>query len=428
MASTTRPILIRHAKVWDGSGQPSFDADVLIEGERIARVFRGGAGQSAGGADTIDAAGRTLMPGLVEGHSHITFTGVNANAELGPIPPEEHLLLAARNARTMLEQGFTSLFSAASAKLRLDVVVRNAIDSGMLTGPRMRAASPEITVTGGLGDERRIHLYQEGFGLVVDGPVAMREAVRTCVREGVDTIKLNISGDEFVAHARGEVTTLCDDELAEAMSIARRFGKTTAAHARASQSVLMAVKHGVDCIYHCDFADEEALDALESVKDRVFVGPAFGLVHNMVYEGEAAGIPKATLEKMGMQRKLDRCIATYQEIRKRGIRVVIGGDYGFGITPFGTNARDIAHFVRFFGYSPGEALQCATRIGAELMGLGGQAGEVRDGLLADLLLVDGDPLADPGVLQHRDRLVMVMLGGRLFRDPRGGGSDSGLIR
>jgi imidazolonepropionase-like amidohydrolase len=129
----------------------------------------------------------------------------------------------------------------------------------------------------------------------------------------------------------------------------------------------MAVKHGVDCIYHCDFADDEALDMLESVKD-VFVGPAFGLVHNCTREGEPAGITEEVTEELNLFRKFDATCATYQEIRKRGIRVVVGGDYGFAVTPMDQNARDIEHFVGHFGYSPVEALRCATVTGAQLMG------------------------------------------------------------
>ena len=190
----------------------------------------------------------------------------------------------------------------------------------------------------------------------------------------------------------------------------------------------MAVRHGVDCIYHCDFADEEALDLLESVKDTCFVGPAFGLVHNCTKEGEVAGITPEVCEQLDLYRKFDACCASYHEIRKRGIRVVIGGDYGFAVTPMGQNARDIEHFVNYFGYSANEALRCATIVGAQLMGHGGELGEVKEGYLADLLLVDGDPLKDVAIMQKPSNFSMIMKDGIMYKNPNSiGRSGEGLI-
>jgi imidazolonepropionase-like amidohydrolase len=358
------------------------------------------------------------MPGMVEGHCHPSFVGIATNPELGRIAPEKHTLQTAANVKLLLEHGFTSIFEAASAKPMIGVTIRDAINDGLIVGPRMLAGSPEVTTTAGLGDERRRHIHEESFGLIADGPYEMRKVARECARDGVDIMKINISGDEFVSHARAEVTTLEDDELAAFVSVAHGFGKVVAAHARSSKSVKMAVRHGVDCIYHCDFADEEALDLLESVKDKSFVGPAFGLVHNCTKEGEVAGITPEVAEKMHLFRKFDATCATYHEIRKRGIRVVIGGDYGFSVTPMGQNARDIEHFVRYFGYTPNQALRCATIIGAQLMGHSGELGEVKEGYLADLLLVRGNPLQDVSIMQHKDSFAMIMKDGAIYKDPR----------
>jgi imidazolonepropionase-like amidohydrolase len=412
-------ILIRNARVWDGAADEPFPGEVLVEGNRIRAVARGpGRIARERAAETIDAAGMFLMPGMVEGHCHPSFVGISTNAELGRIPPEKHTIGTVLNVKLLLDHGFTSIFEAASAKPMIGVAVRDAIDEGKIPGPRMRAASPEVTATAGLGDERRRHIHEESFGLVADGPLEFRRVARECVRDGVDNLKINISGDEFVSHARAEVTTIEDDEIAAFVSVAHGYGKMVAAHARSSQSVKMAVRHGVDCIYHCDYADEEALDLLESVKDTAFVGPAFGLVHNCTQEGERYGMSREVAEAMHLFRKFEATCATYHEIRKRGIRVVVGGDYGFSITPMGQNARDIGHFVKYFGYSPAAALRCATSVGGALMGHAGELGVVREGALADLLLVDGDPLLDQSVLVGPDRFAMIMKDGRLWRDPR----------
>ena len=411
-------VLIRNAQIWDADAGHLYPGSVEIRGNRIARVLREDVAATQGRDDVINAEGMTLMPGMVEGHCHPSFVGIATNAELGRIPPEKHTLQTAANVKLLLEHGFTSIFEAASAKPMIGVTIRDAINDGLIVGPRMLAGSPEVTTTAGLGDERRRHIHEESFGLIADGPHEMRKVARECVRDGVDIMKINISGDEFVSHARAEITTLEDDELAAFVKVAHGFGKVVAAHARSSQSVKMAVRHGVDCIYHCDFADEEALDLLESVKDKSFVGPAFGLVHNCTKEGEIAGITPAVAEAMHLFRKFDATCATYHQIRKRGIRVVIGGDYGFSITPMGQNARDIEHFVRYFGYTPNQALRCATIIGAQLMGYGGELGEVKEGYLADLLLVKGNPLHDVSVMQHKDSFAMIMKDGAIYKDPR----------
>ncbi|MEO1019054.1 MAG: amidohydrolase family protein [Pseudomonadota bacterium] len=333
------------------------------------------------------------------------------------MPPEEHVLATARNAELLFNCGFTSVYAAAACKVRLDVVVRNEINAGHIKGPRVRAASPEITVTAGLGDERRMHQYRDSFALIADGCDEVRRVCRMCIREGVDNLKINISGDDFIPHAKGEITTMSDAEVATACEVAHDFNRQIAAHCRSAESVKRAARNGVDVIYHCESCDDEALDMLEARKDNVFVGPAVGLIHNVVFEGEQYGMSEDVVEFMGFKRGYENYCKTYEQIRKRGIRAVVGGDYGFCFTPQGTNARDIGHFVRIFGYSPMEALQAATKIGGELMDMGDELGQVRAGFLADLLLIDGDPLKDLDILVGGERMAMIMKDGTIHKDP-----------
>jgi imidazolonepropionase-like amidohydrolase len=409
-------ILFRNTRVWDGSGVAAYPADVLIEGERIRAVATQLGQLEAAGAEVIEANGMTLMPGLVEGHAHITFINCARPTELGDTPPEEHTLIAARNARLLLDHGFTGAYSAASAKLRIDVVIRNAINAGELPGPRLRACGPEITVTGGLGDERQAHQFRDSFAMFADGPAEVMKLARICIRENVDSIKLNISGDDHTRVGVLPRTVMTEEEIRAGVTAAHDFGRLVNAHCRAAESVKRAVRCGVDVIYHCEHVDEEALDMLESVKDRVFAGPAIGLLHAAVYEAAEGTIHKGV--QKGIALGLEAASRAYPEMKKRGIRVVIGGDYGFARTPQGENARDIEHFVNHLGYSPHEALVCATRYGAELMGMGDEAGQVREGFLADLLLVDGDPVADVRLLQDRQRLVAIVKGGEPYKIDR----------
>jgi imidazolonepropionase-like amidohydrolase len=411
-----KPILFCGASVWDGSGAPAFPADVLVENGRIKAIARMPSRLSTEGTTVIEARGRTLMPGLVEGHAHISFGGAVNDSDLGNIPPEEHVLLTVRNAKTLLDHGFTSAYSAATSKLRLDVVIRNAVNAGQFPGPRIRAASPEITVTGGLGDERKAHMYYESFGLIADGKEELTKAVRLCCREGVDNIKVNISGDDLSPAAHGGLTVMREEEVQTAVNVARDFGKKVNCHARAAESVKRAVRCGVDVIYHCESADEEALDMLESVKDRIFVGPAIGIIYSTLYEGEPFGFYRDSEVGRKMQRTIDNTAAVYTELRKRGVRILIGGDYGFAQSPQGDNARDLKHFVDLLGFSPSEALQCGTRIGGQVMGLGNELGQIKEGYIADLLLVDGDPLEDLDLVVREKNLHVIVKEGSLYKD------------
>lgn len=405
-------LLIEHATVWDGSGTAPFPGQVLIEGERIVVVAPATQTLAAAeGAERLDAGGKFLMPGLVEGHAHLSFVDTPRGTALGELPPEDHALLTMDAARKLLGAGFTSACSAAAAKIRLDVAVRDAIERGHTDGPRLLTASPELTVTGGLGDGRRLHLHQDSFGVAVDGPDEVRRMARLCLREGCDTIKLNISGDYGTESALAETTVMTDAEVAAGVEAAHTIGRRVAAHARASESVKRALRNGVDIIYHCDFADEEALDMLEAAKDRVFTGPAIGIVLARLesLRGDNSWQGQGFLERL--KPLYEATCRTHNQMRKRGIRIVIGGDYGFAANPQGTNARDLEHFVTHLGFSPSEALQAATRTGGEIMKRDHELGQVKPGFLADLLLVDGDPLKDVRMLQDRKRLAMIMKGG-----------------
>jgi imidazolonepropionase-like amidohydrolase len=259
-------------------------------------------------------------------------------------------------------------------------------------------------------------MYYESFGMIADGPDEIARAVRLCCREGVDNIKVNISGDDLGPKAHGGVTVMRENEVATAVAVARDFGKKINCHARAAASVKRAVKCGIDVIYHCESADEEALDMLESVKDKVFVGPAIGIIYGTLYEGEPWGFTREMAIHIGMQRVIDDSFKVYSELRKRGVRVLIGGDYGFAQSPQGTNARDLKHFVDLLGYTPSEALQCGTRIGGQVMGMGHELGQVKEGFIADLLLVNGDPLKDLAMMVPEENFLVIMKDGALYKN------------
>jgi len=409
--------LITNARILDGTGREPFLGAVRVEGNRITQVMPGAAVPAPDGATVINGAGATLMPGLIESHAHIGLADLGS-LDLTRLPVEEHMLITVRNARTMLDCGYTSAFSAAAPKPRLDVVLKREIEAGRVPGPRLLANGPEITVTGGLGDSNLLHLphYETPtFAWVADGPDAIRRVCRLLAREGVDLLKLNLSGDIGTSAWPSEQTPMTDAEVEAAMEVARARGLRVAAHCRSAESVMMALRHGVEVIYHANYADERALDALEAARDRIFVGPALGITYNL---SQAAGQWGVTGERSrAFEHELAVTVDVIGHMRKRGIRVLPGGDYGFPYTPHGTYARDLWLFVKILGFSAMDTIVAATKLGGEIMGRPGELGVVTTGALADLLLVDGDPLANIEILQDRGALRMIMKDGVLHKAP-----------
>ena len=412
-------VLFTNVRIIDGTGTAPYAGEALVQGNRIARVARGTRSLPAAGVTVIDGAGATLMPGMVEAHTHFSWNDAAGLSDLQRLPLEEHVLWSANVAKRYLEAGWTSCVGAACAKPRLDVVTRNAINQGLIPGPRYLAGSQEITVAGGLGDETLPHLpFPElSFGVLVSGAEEMRKVVRMFLKYGVDHVKLNLSGVNFTPTSPAGTTWMSDEEVAIAVREAHMRGKRVAAHARSCESVKQCVRHGIEIIYHASFTDEEALDMLEANRDRHFVAPGIGILVAMLDHAAPWGITRQKAVEMGYEVELAAAAESLKKMHKRGIRVLPGGDYGFAFTPHGENARDLEYFVKYVGMTPMEALLSATRHGGEIMMKGGELGQLKDGYLADLILVDGDPLANLGILRDPSRLLAVMKDGVFYKEP-----------
>ena len=411
--------LFTNVRILDGTGTQPYAGSVLVDGNRIRQVGRSTAPITTGGATVIDGAGATLMPGMVEAHTHMSWNDAASLAGIQTMPLEEHVLWCAKVAKRYLEAGFTSCLGAACAKPRLDVVIRNAINSGQIPGPRYLAASQEITVPGGLGDETLPHLpFPEfSFGVNVNGAEDMRKVVRMFLKYGVDSIKLNLSGDNFVPGADAHTTWMTDAEVAAAAEEVKMRGKRIIVHARSKASVQQALRHGIELIYHASFTDTETLDMMEAVKDRIFVAPGIAILHALLNESEPFGITHEMAVSWGYQEEWDAALESLTKMHKRGIRVLPGGDYGFAFTPHCQNARDLEFFVKYLGFTPMEAIRATTVYGGQIMLRGHELGAVKEGFLADLLLVDGDPLANLAILRDPQRILAVMKDGVFAKAP-----------
>lgn len=410
-------VLFTNVSIIDGSGADAFSGHVLVEGNRIKKVIKDD--QYAGDKPdvVIDGEGKTLMPGLCDAHLHMTWNDQPTLEYITMMPPEEHLIHSINVARTILDSGFTSGVGAAAARPRFDCILRNAINAGDIVGPRYLANGQEITTAGGLGDTSPVHvdIQDLSFGWRVCGPEEMRRAVRMYIKYGVDLIKLNLSGEE-ITPVPAQTTPMSDEEVAMAVKEIKPYGIRACAHARSADSVRQCIRHGIEIIYHASYADEECMDLLEERKNEVFVGPGLAWLVKTARGAEPWGIaPDSPLAQV-YERELEYAVKGMQEMHKRGIRIVPGGDYGFAWTPHGTNATDLQYFVDMIGMSPMEAIVSATKLGGEIMGMPDELGLMREGYLADILLIDGDPVKDIAVLQEHSKLKVIMKDGALHKN------------
>ncbi|KAI4827992.1 hypothetical protein E4T45_10331, partial [Aureobasidium sp. EXF-8846] len=309
-------ILFLNVNILDSTGREPYLGDVLIQGQTITdvetvpnveklskdpkvRVFHG--------------RGRTLMSGLGDAHTHFTWNGGDLD-RLGDLGVEEHTLLTMRSAQCFIDSGYTMCFGAASAKDRLDVVIRDAINAGDIPGPRYLANGKEMA--------RRDGELVAGITAFADGPDEMREVIRHHVDLGVDNIKLSMSGEEITEIRSAQDCYFTDEETAACVDEAHKHGKRLCAHARARDSVKMylpGVRHGVEAIYHASYIDDEGMDMLEAAKTKHIVAPAINWLIATLNEAEAFGYSHAQAEKVGYKRELDAAIKGLREMHRRGI-------------------------------------------------------------------------------------------------------------
>ena len=410
-------ILFTNVRIFDGSGAVCFAGEVLVDGKFIKQVYRV-AGAAARGDEVrcIDGGGATLMPGLTEAHAHLTWpSSVERFVPGMMLPPEDMLLNTARNARILLDHGFTSAYSGGALARTIEVTLKAHIDSGGLPGPRLVPSSIEREPP---SDDHLIapeHVEQHG-----KGPESIRAFVKACAQIGARSVKFLLSGESALKPGASMQLLYTAEEIAAAGEQARESGVWLTGHAHAPEAIKLGVRNGFHALYHCTYADAEALDLLEARKGDLFVAPSVGIAQATL---DAVPPPHFDMKHMKQDAAtvIEHQSRVMPELKRRGVRLLPGGDYGFPFNPNGRNARDLELFVRYFGFTATEVLVAATRYGGELMGMGHELGLIRPGYLADLLLVKGDPTRDVVLLQDRNNLLAIMKDGQFHKAPGAAG-------
>jgi imidazolonepropionase-like amidohydrolase len=412
MRNASGTLLIRNGRLVDGTGVPAVaDAALVARDGRISY-----AGPARGLPELprerteIDARGGTILPGLVEAHYHATYFDVAQLEDLDIKYPVEYVtLLAAVNAKLVLECGYTAARSGGSL-FNIDFWLKKAIENDRVPGPRMATSGREICGVGGLmdwnPDYRKIGM--EGLVLLINGPDDARAAVRRLVKDGVEWVKTYPTGDA-AAPRFNDHHTLCMtfEEMHAVVATAHNHDLKVTGHCRANAGIKNALRAGYDCLEHGTFMDAEALDLL--LERDTPVVPALQFEWASLERGREYGMSQEVLD--GHTETLEGGAESARMILKAGGCLGMGGDYGFAWNPHGDYAKELTFFVKYVGFSPLETIRCATKSGAEIMGRGDEFGTLEPGKLADVLIVDGDVVADISLLEDRSRFVAVIQGG-----------------
>jgi imidazolonepropionase-like amidohydrolase len=407
-------MIIRAGKLIDGnSSEPLSDVCIFIDKGRIMDVQNDSSCSLPENCEIVDARALTVLPGMVDCHVHIHSPGgpdQDNNYALDPLSELQGTLAlrAYANARKDLRMGFTTLRSLDSPGY-VDVALRNAIDSGLLEGPRLRVAGQGISVTGGHMDKAYWNLQVDVAGrtAVGDGPWGCRRAARQQMKYGADVLKINACGGilDLEEPWHQEMTY---DEMAAVCEEARRAKLRVAAHTSGGHGITDAIRAGVNSIEHGQWLSDEQIDLM--VEKGVFYVPTLTTNARGIFWGQEA-LKSSDEEWAWLMKTEEDKWDSLARAKQAGVQVVTGTDAGFWIY-HGENATEIEMLVKG-GFSPMEAIMAATRVGAACLGMEKEIGTIEKGKWADLVLVSGDPLADVRILQDAKNITAVYKAGRV---------------
>ena len=391
------------ANLIDGVNPPKPNSTIVVEDDRIIAVGADGRVPKPAARDTVfDLRGKSLMPGMIECHFHAGYINVNSTMDNGVRYPATFLALAAaRNAELLLRSGFTGAVGA-GAPHNIDVALKEAIRQGLIQGPRMVACGHDIVTTGGpLDDSSGI----EGLCRVCDGPDEFRKVIRQEIKEGADIIKLYVTGGHgFEMKASEGVMTF--EEIQAAAQAAHERGRMVRGHVIARSAIMDCLRAQMDLLDHADAMDDECIDLM--VKQNSYVTPSL----YFTWKTTDFMRKRWSAERVAQEERwLEMGYKAVEKANKAGVRLVVGDDFGTSWMPHGDYALELEFYVKYAGISPLDVIRWATRNGAGLLGMGDEIGTIEAGKIADLLVVNGDPIRDIGVLSDRTKLDVVMKGG-----------------
>ncbi|MEM7541072.1 MAG: amidohydrolase family protein [Pseudomonadota bacterium] len=405
-------IFLRGARLIDGVNKPKKNAVIVIDGERIASVSSNGKAPKPAATDTvIELGGKAVMPGMCMGHYHPAYNDVSSVQQIDlEHPPTMLTLIAAKNAKLLLHCGFTSSIGAGAGSY-IDVVLRDAINAGLIEGPRVFACGRDVVTTGDSVDAhpKWWKLGFQSFAKLCDGPDEFRKAVREEIANGVDIVKLYPTGGHGLPTERG-FASMDEDEINIAVKTAHDRGVKIRGHLISTEGILACLKAGIDIVDHGDGTDNECLEWF--LKQGSYMAPSLYLPSRIVGAYLSGEAPELAPLVPDLERTLESHPDTVRKAHEAGVPMLIGDDFGFGaLLPHGDYAKELAVYPELCGVSNLDVIEWATINAARFTGREKDLGTIEKGKLADLIVVDGDPSKDLRVLGERANIKAVMKNG-----------------
>jgi imidazolonepropionase-like amidohydrolase len=397
--------LLRAGRVLDvHTGKEAAAETIVIEGDRITAIAPTSSTPAASGDREVDLTAYTLLPGLIDVHTHLTMApNFDPYFELSMTDGKE-AIIGVENAKTTLEAGFTTVRNVGAGGFT-DVALRDEINAGHIPGPHMQVSGPALGITGGHMDENLLpsqyHVVGEG---VADGIAAVQHMVRQNIKYGADLIKIGASGGVLSKGDDPQASQYTLEEMQAIVADAHRLGRKVAAHAHGAQAILWASEAGVDSIEHGSYLDDAGIAMMK--KHGTYLVPTAYLIDWMQANGH---LPDIYLKKMHDVSAVEKQNAI--KAIKAGVKVALGTDAA--VYPHGLNAHELDVYVNQFGMTPLAAIQTGTVNAADLMGWTDRTGSLEPGKWADIIAVKGDPLADVRILES---VPFVMKGGIIYKN------------
>ena len=386
------------------TGAVTNNAFVLIEGDKITAV--GPDVTVPAEVEVIDLKDKTVLPGLIDCHTHMTSQPGNYYEDIFRKSPIDVAVIAHVYARRTLEAGFTTVRDVGAGEF-IDVALRNAINRGDVVGPRMQVATLTVGATGGHGDTNGFSPYLKfgGFSGLADGVDEIRKLIRFEVKYGADLIKMLATAGVLSEEESVGAPQFSQEEMNVIVEEAKMWGKRVAAHAHGAEGIKRAVRAGVTSIEHGSLIDDEGVKMMKE-RGTYLVADIYNDDY-ILAEFSKLGYPDKIIEKEKMVGRTQR--ENFQKAAKAGVKIAYGTDAG--VYPHGWNAKQFAHMVKW-GLTPMQAIQAATVNAADLLGWNDKVGVIAPGAFADIIAVDGDPLKD---VTELERVKFVMKGGVIHK-------------